>query len=616
MNLRVKTLGSFGITLLLILVVWIWAIFNLDWLGNASDAILRENYQSILAAENMIGALERQDSAILLLMLGYREEGLEQFQHNEIEFLQWLTRAKDNITIEGEAAIVGAIEADYQRFLVNFLRLRDLAITDSMQAPAYYHESVLPQFQLVRDGSIALRELNRQTMVAASQRSNQLAQQAIWSTVVVGAAATLLGLILSLWLSWYLVRPLRAMAHAADRIADGDYDVKLDTHSRDEIGQLATKLQTMSYKLKTFHRMNVGHVIEEKRRSDAIIRSIRDGIVVVNSDLEIVAINPEAAQILHVTAQEVINQHLYDAVKDQHLYEYVREAAKRGSRPQLDEEDAIFIMTRDESTAYYRYAITPVKTEDGSMLGVVLLLQDITKLKELDRLKSDFVATASHELRTPLTSMAMSIDLLLESATSKLTEREQTLLHAASEDISRLRALVNDLLDLSKIESGRMEMEFEVVTAGFLIDKALTLFREQARRQEIELSSDVADTLPPVKADPNKIVWVLTNLIANALRYTNPNGHIRAHAAAVGDYLHFAVEDDGVGIPLARQSNIFDKFVQVNDNRSAGGSGLGLAICREMVKAHNGTIWVDSQPDVGSTFTFTLPIVEDLKHNM
>ncbi|MBI3957289.1 MAG: HAMP domain-containing protein [Chloroflexi bacterium] len=613
MNLRARTLGSFGITLLLIVVVWIWAIFNLDRLGSASDAILRENYRSILAAENMMGALERQDSAILLLMLGYGEEGLEQFQRNEIEFLQWLARARDNITIEGEAEIVGAIEEDYQRFLVNFFRLRDLAITDSTQAPGYYHESVLPQFQLVRDSSIALRELNRQTMVAASQRSNQLAQRAVWSTVVVGAAATLLGLALSLWLSWYLVSPLRAMASAADRIADGDYDVKLDVHSKDEIGQLATKLQTMSYKLKTFHRMNVGQVIEEKRRSDAIIRSIRDGIVVVNIDLEIVAINPEAIRILHVTAQEVIGQHLYDTVKDQQLCEYVRKAAKRGGIPQLDEKDALFTVTQGESTAYYRYAITPVKTEGGSLLGVVLLLQDITKLKELDRLKSDFVATASHELRTPLTSMAMSIDLLLESATPKLTEREQTLLQAASEDVSRLRALVNDLLDLSKIESGRMEMEFDVVTADFLINKALTLFREQAQQQEIELSSDVVDTLPPVQADPNKIVWVLTNLIANALRYTNPGGHIRVRAAAVGDYIHFAVEDDGVGISLAHQSKIFDKFVQVNDNRSVGGSGLGLAICREMVKAHNGTIWVDSQPDVGSTFTFTLPIAGGVK---
>lgn len=608
MSLRTKILGGFGISLLLVVIVWGWAIFNLNWLGNTSDAILRENYRSILAAENMIDTMERQDSAILLLLLGYREEGLAQFQTNEIEFLQWLARAKDNITIEGEADIVAGIEAGYRAFLVAFARLRALEITDAAAAVAYYHENMLPQFQAVRDNSIALRELNQQTMVAASQRTQQLAQRAVWSTMLVGITATLLGLAFSLWLSWILVSPLRAMAQAADRIANGDYDVNLDIQARDEIGQLAGKIQTMSYKLKTFHRMNVGQVIEEKRRSEAIIRSIRDGIVVVNADLDIVAINPEAAQILHVTAQDVLGSHFYDAIAEQRLYECMREAVKQGAPSRLAEEDALFTVTHDDATAYYRFVITPVRTEGGSMLGVVLLLQDITKFKELDQLKSNFVATASHELRTPLTSMAMSIDLLRESAATKLAEREQHLLQAASEDVSRLRALVTDLLDLSKIESGRMEMEFERVDARFLVDKAVAPFKEQATQQGIELSTVVADGIASVWADPNKIVWVLTNLIANALRYTARNGHIRLSAAQIDGHVHFAVSDDGGGIPLAYQSKIFDKFVQVNDERSVGGSGLGLAICREMVKAHGGAIWVDSLPGAGSTFTFSLPV--------
>ncbi len=608
MKLRTKILLGFGATLFLVVIVWAWAIFNLNWLGNTSDAILRENYRSILAAENMIDTVERQDSAVLLLLLGYREEGLAQFQTNEIEFLQWLARAKDNITIEGEADIVAGIEAGYRAFLVAFARLRDLEITDSAAAVAYYHESMLPQFQSVRDSSIALRELNQQTMLTASQRTQQLAQRAVWSTMLVGTTATLLGLAFSLWLSWILVSPLRAMSKAADRIADGDYDVTLDIQAQDEIGQLASKIQTMSYKLKTFHRMNVGRVIEEKRRSDAIIRSIRDGIVVVNADLDIVAINPEAAQILRVTAPDVLGSHFYDAIAEQRLYECVREAVKRGASPHLAEEDALFTVTHGDGTAYYHFAITPVKTEGGSMLGVVLLLQDITKLKELDQLKSDFVATASHELRTPLTSMAMSINLLCESAAAKLTERENLLLQAAAEDVSRLRALVTDLLDLSKIESGRMEMEFERVDARVLVEKAVSPFEEQAKQQEIELSTALADEMAPVRADPNKIVWVLTNLIANALRYTDAGGHIRLSAAQMDGHVHFAVSDDGAGIPLAYQSKIFDKFVQINDERAAGGSGLGLAICREMVKAHGGAIWVDSQPGAGSRFTFSLPV--------
>jgi NtrC-family two-component system sensor histidine kinase KinB len=286
----------------------------------------------------------------------------------------------------------------------------------------------------------------------------------------------------------------------------------------------------------------------------------------------------------------------------------MREAVKRGGTLRLTEEDALFTVTHGDVTAYYRFAVTPVKTEGGSMLGVVLLLQDITKFKELDQLKSDFVATASHELRTPLTSMALSIDLLCERTAGKLSENEQQLLLSANEDVSRLRALVTDLLDLSKIESGRMEMEFERVDARFLVDKAVSPFEKQAAQQGIELSTTIAEMIAPVRADPNKIVWVLTNLIANALRYTDTGGHIRLSATQIDGHVHFAVSDDGAGIPLAYQSKIFDKFVQVNDERAAGGSGLGLAICREMVKAHGGAIWVDSTPGAGSTFTFSLPV--------
>ncbi|MBX2999751.1 MAG: PAS domain-containing protein [Caldilineaceae bacterium] len=608
MNIRTKILIGFGTTLFLVVVVWVWAIYNLSQLGNASDAILRENYRSILAAENMIDTMERQDSANLLLLLGYRDEGLAQFQRNEIEFLQWLARAKDNITIEGEAAIVSAIEKGYGEFLAHFAHLRDLEIAGSDEALDYYHESVLPRFQQVRDRSIALRELNQETMVNASQRTEQLAVRAIWSTVGVGAVAILLGLAFSFWLSHILARPLRLMAAAADRIADGDYDVQLEVAANDELGYLAQRIMTMSYKLKTFHRLNVGQIMAEKRRNEAIIRSITDGVVVVDADLKIVAINPEAAHIFSVNPALCVGEHFFDAIENPHLYECVRETLKAERPRQLSDEDATFVVTNGEQTEYYHFDITPVKTGDGQRLGVVLLLQNITKLKELDRLKSEFVATASHELRTPLTSMAMSIGLLRESAAGKLTSREQELIAAADEDVKRLRTLVNDLLDLSKIESGRMEMDFSVVEADLLIQQAMQPFHEQAVQHGVELLASIPDNLPPVRADPTKITWVLTNLIVNALRYTDPGGQIQISADGMGSRVAFSVADTGIGIPLEYQSKIFDKFVQVAGQRAAGGSGLGLAISREIVSAHGGAIWVESTPGEGSTFTFTLPV--------
>jgi NtrC-family two-component system sensor histidine kinase KinB len=235
-------------------------------------------------------------------------------------------------------------------------------------------------------------------------------------------------------------------------------------------------------------------------------------------------------------------------------------------------------------------------------------LRDITRLKELDRLKSEFVMTASHELRTPLTSLNMAVNLLWESAAAKLTDQEKVLLEACHGDVQRLRALVNDLLDLSKIEAGKVELAFESVHPLFLGDQALSVIRTQADSKGIELSIEVPEDLPQVTADPHKIVWVLVNLLANAVGYTKAGGHIKLTGERVGNHVHLAVTDDGEGIPLDVQPRIFDKFVHGKPSDGDGGSGLGLAISKEIVKAHRGAIWVDSTPGQGSTFTFTLPV--------
>jgi NtrC-family two-component system sensor histidine kinase KinB len=243
------------------------------------------------------------------------------------------------------------------------------------------------------------------------------------------------------------------------------------------------------------------------------------------------------------------------------------------------------------------------------MSAVVLVLRDVTKLKQLDRLKSEFVMAASHELRTPLTSMGMSLDLLIENAKNKLNEKEQQLLWVAHEEVERLKALISNLLDLSKIESGKLELDMQLVSAQTLCQKAVAVMKLQADEKNIELSVKLPDGLPDVRADANRITWVLINLISNALRYTAGGGYIKVMVEQAGAQLHLSVRDNGAGIPYEFQSKIFDKFVQIKTDKTVGGSGLGLAISKEIVRAHGGTIWVESTPGKGSTFTFTLPAV-------
>ena len=601
MKLRNKILLGYSLPLVLVVLVGAWGITNLRRLGKASEAILEENYNSILAAEKTIDAIERQDSAILLFLLENRDRGIEQFRQNQIEFLKWLGRAEGNITIPGEAQIVANIEESYQNYLKAFSELQQQANPTTEN----YYETVVPIFEQIRDRSDRLRNINQSAMEAASANAQQVSNQAIWSMAIAGATAAGIGLGFSLLLTRRIVRPLADMTTATEKIASGEYDIALQIKSQDEIGILAREITTMSQKLKAFRDLNVGKVIVEKQRSEAIVQSIADGIIVVDSELKIMAINPIAANVANVKSMLATNNHFLDVFDNRTLYQHLRHTAETGKPSQL--EDDILTVEREQHTQYYKFAITPVVTEAEEIVGAILLLQDVTKLKELDNLKSEFVATASHELRTPLTGMAMSLNLLAETTENKLSESESELLDTAVEDVERLRSLVNDLLDLSKIESGKLTLDFVDVGVNFLLDKAVSALSIQAEQNQIALVQQPLSEDIKIKADANKIIWVLTNLIANALRYSDSGGEIKIGVTSRNSWVEIFVTDKGAGIPLEYQNKIFDKFVQVETEKDVGGSGLGLAICKEMILAHGGRIWVDSTVGEGSTFTFTIP---------
>lgn len=609
-TLRKKIFIGYGITLILMVFVLVWAFIHLWDLGQASEAILRENYRSILAADNMVYAIERQDSAILLMFAGYQEQGWSQFRENEGSFFQWLARAKDNITLEGENQVVHRIETEYSNYLNRVSELRPLSAGRPRKTAAFYQQTILPSFLSVRDTCIRLREINQENMFKVSDRARSIAKRAIWSMALIGIAAVGIGIGFSLLLSNLLTRPVRRMVEATQKISEGNYDIALSADSSDELGTLTDEFNSMAQKLKAFHDLNIEQIMTEKRKSEAVIRSIDDGIILVDVEFRITAMNPMARRILDIPQDAPQNRHFLEVIKSEELFSYIEQSMESGKPPDLEEKQNVFTVEREGTRRHYQFSITPVCGKKALLIGVVLLLRDVTRLTELDRLKSEFVMTASHELRTPLTSIGMSIDLLLESAIKKLNEKEQQLLLAAHEDVQRLKVFVSNLLDLSKIEAGKMEMEFSSIPVRLLFEKGVTVFKRQAEEKGVALLFDAPDGLPNVKADDQKMTWVLTNLISNALRYTPAGGHVKLFAESLGPYVHLSVRDDGSGIPYEYQSKIFDKFVQVKSDKALGGSGLGLAICKEVVRAHGGTIWVDSVPGAGSTFTFTLPMAE------
>jgi NtrC-family two-component system sensor histidine kinase KinB len=606
MTLKKKILTGYGVAFALMGLVVAWSVANLVSLGKASDAILSENYRSILAAENMVDALERQDSGILLIYLGESERGTTQFRENEALFLQWLARAKDNITITGEANLVKEIETGYGAYRYGFSRWIDLKVRP-VSVSASYQNHVYPLFTKVRDACINLRRLNEDIMYAASVKAGVVASRAIWSTTLVAGAALVVALIFSLFLAERVVRPIRGFMAASRKISAGDYAVQVPVETGDELGSLAREFNEMAKKLLRYHEMNIEQIISEKNKGEAILSSIEDGLVVFDTRLSVTGINPAAREMLGVSLAETVLLQCQDILPDSTLCDLIRETVETGARPSIPEEERIVALTAGKRTRHCLFSVTAILGGDRKRSGIVLLLRDVTRLKEVEQLKSEFVMAASHELRTPLTSLGMSVDLLLEHAAGALKEKDRDLLCAAHEEVLRMKALVNDLLDLSKIEAGRIEMEYDHVGVATLFEHVRTVFKGQLAMQEVELVSEVPGDLPRVRADANKITWVLTNLVSNALRYVGKGGRIALRAQSVGPNVHLSVQDNGPGIPQAYQSKIFQKFVQVK-GQEAGGTGLGLAICKEIVRAHAGAIWVDSSPDTGSTFTFTLPI--------
>lgn len=609
-SLRKKILIGYGLALCLTIAVIVWSLINLNRLGNAADAILKENYQSILAAENMIDALERQDSVVLFYLLDYARQDMRQFREYESHFLLWLGRAKDNITIPGEEKILQDIESAYSNYLAGFSSLQKTNQSDQAQTLTSYHDSLLPALDTVRHRCIQLRELNQNTMFKASSRAAEVSDRAFWSVFTIGTGAVLLGLVFSLLLAGLIVRPVHQIIDASQKIAQGDYDVEVKSKARDEIGVMAQDFNVMVKKLKAYSDLNVKRILSEKHKSEAVIRSIDDGLIVLGADLKIEDLNPSAARIFDKTPDEIKGRHLLEITTDEKLFEYVKQSFASRQAAGRDTDTNILSVKKDSSQQHYLFSVTPVLAGEEDVSSMVLLLRDVTRLKELDRLKSEFVMAASHELKTPLTSIAMSISLLKERLIGRLDPQQSELLEAADEEVQRLKALLGDLLDISKIEAGKMPFDFDSIAADIIFEKALSVFRNQAQEKGIELSYAVPAGLPRMKADVNKITWVLTNLISNALRYTQTGGYIRLSARQAGAQVFVSVADNGTGIPYEYQSRIFDKFVRVKTEQTLGGSGLGLSICKEIVRAHGGTIWVDSLPGQGSTFTFTVPAAE------
>ena len=566
MSLRAKLLMGYAVFIAALIVLGAWSAWRLHEMGKVSRRIISENYDSVVAAQEMKESLHRKDSA---------------------RFDQNLQKAANNITEPGETEVIAAIQRD-----------RDIYY----RRPDAFNENQL------RADCDHLLQLNQRAMLVKAEAAAGVAQLWFYRTLLIAGILVAAGLFMAFILAQRIVGPLQRLTESTVRIASGDLNARVAVDSSDEVGVLAAEYNRMAENLRQLRNSDMGKLLMAQQTTEAAIDSLFDPVIVTDAEGRVTKLNPAAEEIFG-TENENNGMHVGEVARDVRIAGAVSEALE-SQRPVAGEGmSAVLPFAVAGSERAFRLRTTPMRDNDHHLLGAVTLLEDITHLREIDRLKSEFIATASHELRTPLTSMQMGVHLLLERATGDLTDKQVEVLSACREDCERLDKLMRDLLDLSRIEAGESQPSLEPIRTRDLINSATKELRPQVESKGLDFTIEAPVDLPSVKADRSQVERVLSNLVVNAMRYTK-HGEIKISAWPRGNSVAVSVSDTGSGIPQEYLPHIFDKFVQV-PGTATGGAGLGLAISRLIVEAHGGQISAQSERGKGSTFTFTLPITQN-----
>lgn len=347
-------------------------------------------------------------------------------------------------------------------------------------------------------------------------------------------------------------------------------------------------------------------VLKEKKETEAVIRSVAEGLVVVDGEGKVVMMNPAAEKLLGVSKEDKIGKGITENVKEEQLISFAKSSADKA------EGEIELISRQDETKKILRASSAVIENENGKTIGMVSVLSDITKQKELDRLKSDFAASVSHELRTPLVAMDKSISLILSKATGPLSETQEQLLTIADRNLRRLSFLINDLLDLSKLEAGKMGLSRAPSSIEKTIDESVDGLMTWAKTKFLNIEKRIQEGLPEINIDSKRIIQVLNNLIGNAIKFTPNNGRIAIEAIFHNDKkeMEISISDTGIGIAKEDIPKLFSKFYQTGERAPTdiSGTGIGLSIAKEIIELHGGKIWAESDKGSGARFVFTLPL--------
>ncbi|MGJ1438544.1 ATP-binding protein [Sphingobacterium siyangense] len=574
MKLKAKLTFGVGFLFFMILLLAIVSGYYVYRLKKDTNNILVDNYNTLHYSRNMLLALED---------LHTNEKSIALFEHN-------LSLQKRNVTEPGERVVTERID---QHFLSLAKQLKDSTIAADL------HKDI---FQLMY--------LNMQAIENKNNIANATAEKAILAISIVGAICFMIAFVLLVNLPLAIAGPIVQLTDSIKQIAAGNYKRRLHFKRKDEFGEVAQSFNTMAQKLEEYTESKLGKILQHKKRIEALIDNMHDAVIGIDEEKRVLFANEPACLLSGLKHAEFEGQKLVEIASSNDL---IRKLLDRINALNQQSEHLglvqIFAYGKDN---YFELEVidinvVPTGEESSQFIGQFILLKNVTSFKERDVAKTNFIGTVSHELKTPIASIRMGIQLLENKRIGELNEEQKDLLEGIADDTERLLKITGELLDIAQVESGTIQMKLNPATIGPIIDYALLANRSMLDQKKIQLRVELEEELPMVFIDNEKTAWVLTNLLSNAIRYSDEGGAICLAVKRMGARVLLRVEDQGQGIPVQYLAKIFDRYFRVPGGTKEG-TGLGLSISKEFIESMGGEIDVQSVFGTGSAFFVYLPI--------
>ena len=576
LKMKIKAKLLLGIGLLFAMIVLLAAIGSIyiNKLSDDTKNILVANYNTLDYSRKMLIALNET---------GFTNASISKFEIN-------LEKQQNNITETGEQQLTDELTAHFNKLKQN---------------PS---DTVL--LATVHNNLTDIMLINMQAIERKSTIAQKTADNATLWIAIVGTLCFLVAFTLLVNLPGNIANPLKELTESIKEIAALNYSKRVHFEKHNEFGDLANAFNTMAQKLEEYKTSNLEKLMMENKRIETLINNIKDPVIGLDAKKHILFMNDVALKISGLKAEGTIGKMIQDvAVNNDLIRSLIKDLFDNAAGIIDDKQEPIKIYADNKESYFEKQVIpiniTPTGEQEEKFIGNVILLQNITPFKELDFAKTNFIATVSHELKTPISSIKMSLQLLENEQVGNVNDEQKNLLSSIKDDANRLLKITGELLNMTQVESGNIQITVVPSDATKILNYAVHANQAAADQKNIKLEISLPNDLPKVLADEEKTAWVLTNLISNAVRYSYDNASVFIDLKSKGKKIEFTVMDSGQGVAPQYKEKIFDRYFRVPGTKKEG-TGLGLAISKEFIEAQGGTIHVESDFGAGSSFTISL----------